>query len=964
MSLKEKLLNNTVFTRRTFLKGASVAGATAALYGCGGGGGGKTYMEEDDTVEVPKISEKVVAGGTPHNCGGRCQSRYYVKDGVVKRIVTDEKPDLPIGGGDDPQYRSCVRCRSRKQWFYRNDRLLYPLKQTGNRGDVSTLVRISWEQAFSEIAAKMTDLKNRFGATAFHSIYSSGDASGWSRNSLNRLLNLCGGYTSYYTNYSFPALEHVAKFVDGASEGTPAGNGRQDAVNAERIVLWSFNPHETVFGTNTGWYLQQAKEKGIPVIAVDTRVSKAVATAADEFINITPATDAALLLGMMYHLLTARYADLNINNINKYCFGFFDNGSTILRADVDATKYAVPAGASLSAFVLGNETSLVTAGRNIATSIYPNTIGYNVNATDDLYGKTVKIWGQTPKTPEWAEKITGVPAAKIRELANMYLDHKVTTWIGGGYQRHTESEQAVWLNRIFSVITDNWGQFGASSGRNSNNVTATLPSDSMSSGTTNGVKLESLIYDADRMTSPLTYVHAVQRANIPVFVVPDAVDNTGTGNSKWNDGQVKHLPEGWGKAIFAAGGNIMVNQSGDINYNLNIFKDKSKAELIVTFDHFLTPSAAISDYVLPSTMQGEKPGSVNAWGTGEVCIRLNKVHDIPGEVMDEYSICAGIASKLGLESDYLAGYEKGQAGMEARIKAGWDAGNLSTKYGMSYDEWVEKGIASLHQTYTPSQYFIKFKSFRTDPVANPLLTPSGKFEAYSLNMMEDYEARYHENIDNTTADAGNKTDLYGGMIYSRHHGDNAGRRFVYPIPMYIPTIEGRHAVDLVNASDAMAHDDPLGCNAKGYTYTLHTWHLMYRSHSTLNNVAYLNENFKKDIDGNPTYLNPDRKFSDGVWDENVYEPIWLNPSDAADLGLAEGDRALIENDRGKMYVSVTLTQRVPKKVIYIGQGSWQKKNAQGIDIGGSANTVVTARPSRICKGMTSANDTRVKITKA
>ncbi|WP_243640978.1 twin-arginine translocation signal domain-containing protein [Seleniivibrio woodruffii] len=90
MSLKEKLLNSTSFTRRTFLKGASVAGATAALYGCGGGGGGKTYMEEDTTVEVPKITEKVIAGGTPHNCGGRCVSRYYVKDGVIKRIVTDD----------------------------------------------------------------------------------------------------------------------------------------------------------------------------------------------------------------------------------------------------------------------------------------------------------------------------------------------------------------------------------------------------------------------------------------------------------------------------------------------------------------------------------------------------------------------------------------------------------------------------------------------------------------------------------------------------------------------------------------------------------------------------------------------------------------------------------------------------------------------------------------------------------
>ncbi len=94
MSLKDKLLKSQEVTRRTFLKGASAAGAAAALYGCGGGGGGKTYMEEDDTLEVPEIKGTIIPGGTPHNCGGRCLSKYYVEDGVVKRIVSDERGDV------------------------------------------------------------------------------------------------------------------------------------------------------------------------------------------------------------------------------------------------------------------------------------------------------------------------------------------------------------------------------------------------------------------------------------------------------------------------------------------------------------------------------------------------------------------------------------------------------------------------------------------------------------------------------------------------------------------------------------------------------------------------------------------------------------------------------------------------------------------------------------------------------
>ncbi|TVZ36869.1 LOW QUALITY PROTEIN: anaerobic dimethyl sulfoxide reductase subunit A [Seleniivibrio woodruffii] len=958
MSLKEKLLNSTSFTRRTFLKGASVAGATAALYGCGGGGGGKTYMEEDTTVEVPKITEKVIAGGTPHNCGGRCVSRYYVKDGVIKRIVTDDRTDKSIAEGDDPQYRSCVRCHSRKQWFYRNDRLLYPLKQTGNRGDVNGFVRISWDQAFTEIAAKMQDVVSRFGAKGIHSIYSSGDQTGWARNSLHRLLNLLGGYTYYYTDYSFPALEHVAPFVEGKSNFLPNGNAYQDALRSDRVVMWGFNPHEMIQATNAGWYLTQVKESGVPFTYIDTRLSKSAATLADDYINIMPCTDGALLLAMMYHLLKNHLADLDTDFIKTYMYGFFDTGNTFVAGRTANAAYAVPAGGSLSAFIMGNENDLVTAGLNTGLSIYPDTIGYNVNSTDVLHGKTVHVWGQRAKTPEWAEKITGIPAAKIRELAEMYLTKKVNTFIGGGYQRHTESEQAIWLHRAFSVVTKNFGLAGQGSGYPVSNTSQSNPSQMLSN--TNSVSLTAL-YDNTKVTD-LTYVPTGQRYNLPVFVVPDAVDRAGTGTSKWNDGQVKAIHAGFGKIIFAPAGNIMVNQSGDVNYNKSVFSDKTKCEMIVTWDHFMTPSAAMSDYILPATMQGEKPAAITST---EALLRLNKVNDIPGEVLSEYEICTGLAEKLGKKSDFLGGYAEGQEGMEARLKAGWDAGNLSTKYGMSYDEWCEKGIATLHGTYNASTYAISHKAFRANPVTSPLNSASGKFEAFCANMVEDYEARHHENIDTVTSDGAGLTTLYhGGTLYTAGTGANAGRRFVYPIPMYIPTVEGRHAVDYTDPSDELAHDDPAGVDAAGYKYTLHTWHLMYRSHSTLNNVAYLNENFKKDIHGNPSYLDPGRKYTDGVWDDNVYEPIWLNPSDAADLGLATGDRALIENARGKMYVSVIVTNRVARKLIHIGQGAWQKQNAQGVDIGGCANTVITARPSRICKGMTSANDCRVKITKA
>jgi|GEM_PF-1486537 len=964
MSLKDKL--NQV-TRRDFLKGVSAVGATAAVYGCGGSGdGGKTYMEEDEESNLtpPAITETVIMGSTPHNCGGRCVSKYYVKDGVIKRITTDERPDKSIAEGDEPQYRSCVRCRSRKQWFYRNDRLLYPLKQTGERGDINGFVRISWEQAYTEIAQKMKTISDQYGPEAFHLQYASGDVTGWSTGSAGRLLNLLGGYTSYYLSYSSPTLQHVARFVDGVGFSNPQGNAKQDAINADNLVLWSCNFHESIIGTNSGWYLQQIKERGVPITTVDVRFSKTTATVADNFVDVEAATDPALVLAMLYRIIVERYDDVDKNFINNYVFGFFDNGNTSYHGDLDTVNYAVPAGGSLSAYVLGDDDFLVTKGHNAATSIYPDTIGYNVNTDDDLYGKTVSIWGQLPKTPEWAEKITGVPAAKIRELADMYLDTKVTTWSGLGYNRGAEAEQIIWLLRILSAVTKNFGIHGACYGRTMNNMSVPLPGNSLGSGVSNSVSLASKIYDSTRLTAPLAYVPTPQRGNLSVFTIPDAVENAGYAGlkSKWNDGQVNKITTPF-KVLFSCGSNVTHNQHCDTGYTREIFKNKNKLELIVNMDAFLTGSAILADYVLPSAVVGEKPGSANMWETGEVAIKLNKIIDAPGEALDEYSICTGIAEKLGHKDDFLGGFPEGQEGMDARMRAGFDSANLESAYGMDFDEWSEKGVASFAGTY--SEYAVNHKAYRANPSGSPLATASGKFEAYCLNMMEDYEARYHENIDTVTADAGGQDTLYGtGEIYSKHYGSSTARRFVYPIPMYIPTIEGRHAIDDINPSDPLCHDDPLGLKAKGYSFTLLTWHMMYRSHSSLNNIAYLNECYKKDADGNPAYFNPERSWTDGVWDDGVYEPIWINPADAVGIGVQNGDRLLVSNDRGKIYVSAVVTQRVPKGTAAMGQGGWVNLNSSGIDVGGCVSTVTSARPSRICKGNNSENDCRVKIEKA
>jgi anaerobic dimethyl sulfoxide reductase subunit A len=943
------------FTRRMFLEGIGAVGATAALASCTGSGkGARALFDEAPVPAVPAIAGLVVPGAAPHNCGGRCVTKAYVENGVVKRLVTDERTDkAPImGNGDDPQRRACPRCRAHKGYMYRADRLLKPLKQTGNRGDVNGFVEITWDQAFTEIATKLQAIATKYGPASLFNQYASGDGADVPNAAgvASRLLNLLGGSLSVRQDYSWPALEHMSWFVVGQNYYTPPGNARQDCFVADQIVMWSLNHGEAIWGTNSMWYTQQAKEKGIPLISVDSRVSQTQATLTDAAGRISPlpGTDSALILGMLNHLLSTGQLDEAF--IRKYVHGFFDDNPANPAADapyhpdVPAASYAVPPGASLSAYIAGN----VKLAQNQAASIYPGVIGYSVRSDDPLYGKTVSIGGQVPKTPEWAAAICGVPADTIRSFANSLVTKKTTIWWGSGWNRGPESEQAIWLGYILGFVTKNFGQHGRMVGMYGDFYAGGF---GMDAGAPNTVDVSSSIYDLNKLSAP-TYTPAVTRNSIPVFLWTDAAYHKAAGDSEWNDGQIKALPTGI-KAIMNFGGNALINQHGNVARSKAILADKSRVELIVVGDLYMTASAAWADYLLPVAAAYERTAATTTWLAGDNLIYMGKAVEPLGQAKDDYDIMTGIAEKLG--SDKKAVFTGNGKTAEDWVKYGWDSLHITS---MSYDQWKQAGIYST-STADTSKYGVAHDQYLANPTANPLATPSGRVEAFSQALVEDYEARRYGNKDQSV------TLLNGGQLFDPSGYTAAAKttktaqgRFVYPIPMYIPLAEGRHADEV-----AAPHDDPLGARKAGYDLMLHTFHIQYRSHSTHNNNAYLDELYKKDAQGEPAFLSPQRSMGK-VWDDGVYEPVWINPADAQVRGVIHGDRVKLTSLRGSIYASANVTNRAHPGVLNLGQGSWHQLDAHGVDVGGCANTLTSQRPSRIGQGMTLGHGTLVKLEKA
>ncbi|HMQ42587.1 MAG TPA: molybdopterin-dependent oxidoreductase, partial [Paracoccus sp. (in: a-proteobacteria)] len=152
-------------TRRQFLKSASATAATTLVVGSLPRRAGAFAYEPyptDDELET-------VVTSCAHNCGSRHMLVAHKKGDVIVRLSTDNGTYQGDAYGTDteekPQLRACLRGRSYRSRLYSPERLLYPMKRVGARGE-GKFKRISWDQALTEIAQRMTYLKTTYGPTA------------------------------------------------------------------------------------------------------------------------------------------------------------------------------------------------------------------------------------------------------------------------------------------------------------------------------------------------------------------------------------------------------------------------------------------------------------------------------------------------------------------------------------------------------------------------------------------------------------------------------------------------------------------------------------------------------------------------------------------------------------------------------------------------------------------------------
>lgn len=340
-----------------------------------------------------------------NNCGGRCIIHAHVRDGKIEKLTTDSRE----AAGDCVPLTACVRGMNYHKTFLGRDRLRYPMKRVGQRGE-GKFERITWEEATDTIAREWVRIRDTYGVGSRYVNYATGISAMISGGGLaKRLLKLDGGYLDYYNSYSTACITQSTNLMYGTAE---TGNNLSDWLNSNLIILWGHNPVETKFDCETMYYLRKARDKGIPIIVVDPRRNDTALALGAEWVPLKPATDAALMDAMAYVIVEQGLQDQDF--LDRCCVGF--------------DKAHMPAGVDPSECYLS----------------------YLTGEKDGI-----------PKTPEWAAPITGVSAEAIRSLAIRYATAKPAALIQGfGAQRHAYGEQSARGGILLACMTGNVGVSG------------------------------------------------------------------------------------------------------------------------------------------------------------------------------------------------------------------------------------------------------------------------------------------------------------------------------------------------------------------------------------------------------------------------------------------------------------------------------------------------------------------------
>ncbi|GIT85994.1 dimethylsulfoxide reductase [Roseobacter sp. OBYS 0001] len=305
-----------------------------------------------------------------------------------------------------------------------------------------------------------------------------------------------------------------------------------------------------------------------------------------------------------------------------------------------------------------------------------------------------------PKDAAWAADLTGLDADVVRALARRMAAGRTMINVAAGVQRADFGEQPMWMAVTLAAML---GQIGLPGG-----------------GYTVGYGVNANIGNIER---PFRWGTLAQGKNpvedfIPVAMISEMLLNP-KGAYQYQ-GETRTLPDA--RLVWWAGGNPFHHHQ-DLNRLHDAFQTP---ETIIVNEMNWTATARHADIVLPVAAPQERT-DFGAGKSDNALMPMPRLVPPPGDARVEYDIYADLATRLG----------HAEAFTEGKTSDDWlrDIWQTTRKRAEGsdvmlpdWDAFIEGDVIDLPDP-SPDQVFLS--SFRADPVAAALPTPSGKIELFS-----------------------------------------------------------------------------------------------------------------------------------------------------------------------------------------------------------------------------------------
>jgi anaerobic selenocysteine-containing dehydrogenase len=233
---------------------------------------------------------------------------------LTVEVNSDGKATRLRGDASHPITRGflCGKVAQYLERVYHPDRLLYPLRRTGAKGE-GRLERMSWDEALDEIASRLRAIGEEHGPEAILP-YSYAGTMG--------LLNGSGMDRRFFHRLGASRLDRTICSAAGgaalaASQGISLGTDTEQFSRSKLIIAWGAN----VLGTNVHlWpFIVEARRRGARFYVIDPILNR-TGRAADRHFPIYPGSDLALALGLIHIILREGWQDRDY--IQRHTDGF------------------------------------------------------------------------------------------------------------------------------------------------------------------------------------------------------------------------------------------------------------------------------------------------------------------------------------------------------------------------------------------------------------------------------------------------------------------------------------------------------------------------------------------------------------------------------------------------------------------------------------------------------------------